>query len=66
MIDEQTKIDFLKNIGFDRIKHKEEDFNLLHHLIGTKNIILELQTKKLNCTFNIIQSHMKQMVFGLL
>tara|TARA_Y100000361_G_C10965986_1_gene241328 strand:- start:25 stop:459 length:435 start_codon:yes stop_codon:yes gene_type:complete len=39
MIDEQTKIDFLKNIGFDRIKHKEEDFNLLHHLIGTKNII---------------------------
>tara|TARA_B100001057_G_C22356118_1_gene759000 strand:+ start:180 stop:617 length:438 start_codon:yes stop_codon:yes gene_type:complete len=39
MIDEQTKLDFLKDIGFDKIKHKEEDFNLLHHLIGTRDLI---------------------------
>ena len=33
------KIDFLINIGADKKQHGEGGFNLLHHLIGTRNII---------------------------
>ena len=39
MIDENEKIDFLINIGADKKQHGEGGFNLLHHLIGTRNII---------------------------
>ena len=39
MIDENKKIDFLINIGADKKQHGEGGFNLLHHLIGTRNII---------------------------